>query len=89
LTPTDLLDSLKAHKPAILAALACPAADLVQAHLDYVQDLAVFAEERRQSDDAAAELARLSANRQQADAARTTPEFAAGSGRSRGGALRR
>jgi hypothetical protein len=47
LTPTDLLDSLKAHKPPILAALACPAADLVQAHLDYVQDLTVFAEERR------------------------------------------
>ena len=36
------------HKPAILAALACPAADLVQAHPDYVQDLAVFAEEHRQ-----------------------------------------
>jgi hypothetical protein len=37
LTPTDLLDSLK---PAILPALACPAADLVQARLDYVPDLA-------------------------------------------------
>lgn len=50
---------------AILAALAPPAADLIQAHLDDVQDLAVYPEERRQSDDAAAELARLSAIRQQ------------------------